>query len=62
MAMIQLPSDFKEFLKLLNSHRVEYLLVSVVTPLVIMAIRVLPATWIYGWQFVKTTPKSWLRS
>ncbi len=25
--MIQLPSDFKEFLKLLNSHRVEYLLV-----------------------------------
>ena len=27
MAMIQLPSDFKEFLKLLNSHRVEYLLV-----------------------------------
>ena len=27
MAMIQLPSDFKEFLKLLNSHRVEYLLI-----------------------------------
>ena len=27
MAMIQLPPDFKEFLKLLNSHRVEYLLV-----------------------------------
>ena len=27
MAMIQLPLDFKEFLKLLNSHRVEYLLV-----------------------------------
>ena len=25
--MIQLPLDFKEFLKLLNSHRVEYLLV-----------------------------------
>lgn len=25
--MIQLPSDFKEFLKLLNSHRVEYLLI-----------------------------------
>ena len=25
--MIQLPPDFKEFLKLLNSHRVEYLLV-----------------------------------
>ena len=27
MAMIQLPPDFKEFLKLLNSHRVEYLLI-----------------------------------
>ena len=27
MAMIQLPAEFKEFLKLLNSHRVEYLLV-----------------------------------
>jgi predicted nucleotidyltransferase len=27
MAMIQLPSDFKEFLKLLNSHEVEYLLI-----------------------------------
>ena len=27
MAMIQLPPDFKEFLKLLNLHRVEYLLV-----------------------------------
>ncbi len=25
--MIQLPPDFKEFLKLLNSHRVEYLLI-----------------------------------
>jgi hypothetical protein len=25
--MIQLPNDFKEFLKLLNSHQVEYLLV-----------------------------------
>ena len=27
MAMIQLPLDFKEFLKLLNSHHVEYLLI-----------------------------------
>ena len=27
MATIQLPPDFKEFLKLLNSYRVEYLLV-----------------------------------
>lgn len=27
MATIQLPNDFKEFLKLLNSHQVEYLLV-----------------------------------
>jgi len=27
MAMIHLPSDFKEFLQLLNSHRVEYLLI-----------------------------------
>ena len=27
MATIQLPHDFKEFLKLLNSHRVEYLLI-----------------------------------
>jgi len=27
MAMIQLPPDFKEFLKLLNKHKVEYLLV-----------------------------------
>ena len=27
MAMIQLPPDFKEFLKLLNKHQVEYLLV-----------------------------------
>ncbi len=27
MATIQIPHDFKEFLKLLNSHRVEYLLV-----------------------------------
>ena len=25
--MIRLPADFKEFLKLLNSHRVEYLLI-----------------------------------
>ena len=27
MATIQLPNDFKEFLKLLNSHPVEYLLI-----------------------------------
>ena len=27
MATIQLPQDFKEFLKLLNSHQVEYLLI-----------------------------------
>jgi predicted nucleotidyltransferase len=27
MAMIHLPSDFKEFLKLLNAHKVEYLLI-----------------------------------
>ncbi len=27
MATIQLPSDFKEFLKLLNAHQIEYLLV-----------------------------------
>ncbi|HIE28660.1 TPA: hypothetical protein EYP66_15380 [Candidatus Poribacteria bacterium] len=27
MATIQLPLDFKEFLKLLNSHQVEYLLI-----------------------------------
>ena len=27
MATIQLPSDFKEFLKLLNSHQIEYLLI-----------------------------------
>jgi hypothetical protein len=27
MATIQLPPDFKEFLQLLNSHRVEYLLI-----------------------------------
>ena len=27
MATIRLPSDFKEFLKLLNSHQVEYLLI-----------------------------------
>jgi len=27
MAMIRLPSDFKEFLKLLNAHEVEYLLI-----------------------------------
>jgi len=27
MATIQIPHDFKEFLKLLNSHRVEYLLI-----------------------------------
>lgn len=27
MATIHLPPDFKEFLKLLNSHRVEYLLI-----------------------------------
>ena len=27
MAMIQLPPDFKEFLKLLNKHKVEYILV-----------------------------------
>ena len=25
--MIQLPPDFKEFLRLLNEHRVEYLLI-----------------------------------
>ena len=27
MAIIRLPSDFKEFLKLLNNHQVEYLLI-----------------------------------
>lgn len=27
MATIQLPSDFKEFLQLLNQHQVEYLLI-----------------------------------
>src|SRR5512138_1657786 len=27
MATIRLPADFRDFLKLLNSHRVEYLLV-----------------------------------
>ncbi len=27
MAMIRLPKDFKDFLRLLNAHRVEYLLV-----------------------------------
>ena len=27
MATIQLPSDFKDFLKLLNAHKVEYLLI-----------------------------------
>lgn len=27
MAMIHLPQDFKEFLKLLNAHRVEYLMI-----------------------------------
>jgi len=27
MAMIQIPSDFKEFLRLLNFHQVEYLLI-----------------------------------
>jgi 2-hydroxy-3-keto-5-methylthiopentenyl-1-phosphate phosphatase len=27
MATIQLPPDFKEFLKLLNKHEVDYLLV-----------------------------------
>ena len=27
MVTIQLPPDFKEFLKLLNSHQVEYLLI-----------------------------------
>jgi hypothetical protein len=27
MATIQLPPDFKEFLQLLNAHRVEYLLI-----------------------------------
>jgi hypothetical protein len=29
MATIHLPSDFKEFLKLLNAHQVEYLLIGV---------------------------------
>ena len=27
MAMIQLPSDFKEFLKLLNTHEIQYLII-----------------------------------
>ncbi len=27
MAMIHLPADFKEFLRLLNAHSVEYLLI-----------------------------------
>jgi hypothetical protein len=27
MATIRLPADFRDFLKLLNSHRVEYLLI-----------------------------------
>jgi hypothetical protein len=30
MATIQLPPDFKEFLQLLNSHGVEYLLVDLI--------------------------------
>ena len=29
MATIRLPPDFKEFLRLLNSHEVEYLLIAV---------------------------------
>jgi len=27
MATVQLPSDFKDFLKLLNDHKVEYILI-----------------------------------
>jgi hypothetical protein len=31
MANVNLPPDFKEFLKLLNSHHVEYLLIEIAT-------------------------------
>ena len=31
MAKVNLPPDFKEFLKLLNAHQVEYLLIEIAT-------------------------------
>ena len=47
MAMIRLPKDFKEFLQLLNDHKVEYLLVGGY-PVGIMGTHGIQQTLIYG--------------
>ncbi len=48
MALMQRPADFKEFLRLLNAHRVEYLLIGGGMRSGIMAIRGQRGTWIFG--------------
>jgi len=60
MAMIQLPPDFKEFLKLLNANRVKYLLIggyAVHT----MAFPELLEIWTFGWIWRKQMPKKLFR-
>jgi hypothetical protein len=48
---LQLPPDFKEFLKLLKDHNVRYLLIGGYA-VGIMDTHVLPKTWIFGLPFI----------
>ncbi len=57
---INLPLDFKEFLKLLSEKGVRYLLIGD-TRLDIMAIRVPQAIWIFGLPSIPITSKRWSR-
>lgn len=56
MAVIHLPPDFKEFLKLLNLKKLEYLLVGGYAVSVITDIRALWATWTFVSQLTRETP------
>jgi hypothetical protein len=56
---INLPLDFKEFLKLLNERNVRYLLIRD-TQLVIMVIHVPQGIWMFGSLFTLKMRKRWL--
>jgi hypothetical protein len=53
---IELPFDFKEFLKLLNENGVRYLLIGDMR-LVTTVIHVLQMTWMSGLQSIRTMLK-----
>ncbi len=53
---IELPLDFKEFLKLLNEKGVKYLLIGVML-LDIMVIHALQMIWMFGLPFTQTMLK-----